>query len=181
MFIKTPSIKLFPKNRSLTSQSDVRSLRRLPPSAPRFRIIPSPFSNGSALRSPSIKGFFATPRQKARRSGRRRRLATAPTCENLESVPATLRRHASQSHLPCIHPDRRFSASANGNFHLSQEPATPISTPPPSSQSESKSLQTGWSCRFSSQHLIPLLLQSSHLPGNSKSAPSKSPKPKLGT
>lgn len=85
-----------------------------------------------------------------------------------QSVPAILRRHASRVHLPCIHMASRFSASANGNFQFSTEPATPISTPPASSQSEPPQPFRDWSCRFLSQHLIPLLLQTTHLPGNSK-------------
>lgn len=70
------------------------------------------------------------------------------TSENLESVPAFLRRHASRVHLSCIHMGSRVSASANGNFHFSTEQATPISTPQTTSQSETSPSQTRWSCRF---------------------------------
>lgn len=85
-----------------------------------------------------------------------------------QSVPATLRRHASRVHPSCIHTASRFSASANGNSHLVQEPATSISTPPSSPQSETPQARQVGVVAFSSQHLIPLLLQSAHLPGNSK-------------
>ncbi len=85
-----------------------------------------------------------------------------------QSVPATLRRHTSRVHLSCIHMDSRFSASANGNFHFSKEPATPTSTPPSSSQSGTNHPRHVGVVAFSSQHLIPLLLQTTHLPGNSK-------------
>lgn len=85
-----------------------------------------------------------------------------------QSVPAILRRPASRVHLSCIHAASRFSASANGNSNLVQEPATSISTPPSSPQSETPRTRQVGVVAFSSQHLIPLLLQFAHLPGNSK-------------
>lgn len=155
--------------------NDVRSLRRLPSSAPRFDIIPSSVSSGTnfgrqASRGSPPRGSKAAANHHRARGAVKisRRKRRTPRCsrllEQLRRTPERARNLAQtrSARSPPVHPSRQpvqrfskwqFPVRDKAHHGTLLEHQTYLIPKP-------KHPSPHWSCSFLSQHLIPILLHS---------------------